>query len=96
MKSKSKEIPTLASYLPKLHKKIDRNYTASFGDNRFTLREYMCLFATAGKLFRLMMVDSPRKVPDDSLDVVGYMEIFWESFAKRTGARPKIRNELYR
>ncbi len=91
-----KEVPTLASYLPELHGKIDENYSGSIGDNRFTLREWSFLFAAAGKLFRIMFVDSIPKVPDDAIDVEGYLELFWKTFQERNQVPVIIRKELYR
>jgi hypothetical protein len=90
------EVKPLSAYLDELHEKIDENYEGDIGDNRFTLREWSMIFAAAGKLFRIMFNDSLQKVPDDALDVVGYLEIFWKSFSERTGLKPQIRNELYR
>jgi hypothetical protein len=91
-----KNVPSLAEYQRRLQKKIGNHYSANFLDNRFSLAEWAYLFATASKLFRIILADTKKKVPDDAIDVEGYMELFWQSFQGREKIPVKIRKELYR
>ena len=49
-----------------------------------------------GKLMRIMLADKKTKVPDDAIDVEGYMELFWQSFQSREKVPVRIRKELHR
>jgi len=91
-----KKVKTLAELQEELQGKIGPHYSAEFADNRFTLKEWAYLFATAGKLFRIMLADTKEKVPDGAIDVYGYLELFWQSFEGREKIPINIRNELYR
>ncbi len=89
-------VPSLAEYQALLQKKVGKNYSAEFADNRFSLKEWAYLFATASKLFRIILADQKEKVPDDAIDVYGYMELFWQSFQGWEKIPIEIKEELYR
>jgi len=94
--TRKKNILTLNDYRLQLKKKISGNYSANFFDTRFNLREWIQLFGATTKLFRIMFSDTIEKVPDDAIDVVGYLELFWQSFQGRNNVKVRIRKELYR
>lgn len=91
-----KNVPTLAELQERLQKKVSKSYGPRGLDNRFTLTEWGYLFAAQGKLLRLMLADSKEKVPDDAIDIYGYLELFWQSFQNRERVPVVIRKELFR
>lgn len=89
-------VATLAELQARLQKKVSKSYGPRGLDNRFTLAEWGYLFAAMGKLLRIILADSKEKVPDDMIDVYGYLELCWQSFQSREKVPIVIRKELFR
>ena len=87
---------TLPEYQARLQRKVRKSYGPRGLDNRFSLLEWGYLFAALSKLLRVIAADSKEKVPDDLIDVNGYIELFWQSFQRREKVPVKIRKELFR
>src|SRR5690348_10171601 len=95
------KVKSLAWYQAQLQRKVngkgkEPTYSFRMFDNRFSLVECAFMFSAIGKLMRIMIADKKTKVPDDAIDVDGYMELFWKSFQGRERIPVKIRQELYR
>lgn len=91
-----KGVPTLAELQARLQRKVNKSYGPRGLDNRFTLAEWGYLFAAEGKLLRIILADAKEKVPDDAVDVYGYMELFFQSFQSREKVKIVIRKEGFR
>src|SRR5689334_1645145 len=95
------KVKSLAWYQAQLQLKVNGDeeeptYSYRLFDNRFSLVEWSFLFAAFGKLMRIMLADKKGKVPDDAIDVEGYLELFWQSFQSREKIPVRIRKELHR